>query len=244
MNFRLISLGSLLLLTLFAHAAQAQGPERRRRHFTNSARPYHRGPVSFTLGGGIAYYNGDLAESFADNLPGPSGSIGVLYMVRPRVILGTELSLFKLGAKDQLPERGLAFQGKNGALTGFVRYELIRDESEFADPRNSGSFITPYVKVGGGFMLYTPEAYLGTERPVGSTVFLPAERNDYPATALIAPVGLGLTFHLLPKLNATAEGSYYFTTTDHLDDISQRGNSNRNDGFGLLEVKLEYSPWR
>ncbi|MCB2378421.1 hypothetical protein LGH70_12550 [Hymenobacter sp. BT635] len=227
-----------------AHTVQAQGPERRKRHFTNSARPYHRGPIYFTLGGGAAFYNGDLAESLGDNLPGPSGSIGVLYLVRPRVVLGTELSLFKLGAKDQLPERGYAFRGRNGSLVGFVRYELVRDESEFADSRGAGALIKPYVKVGGGFLLYTPEAYMGDGRPVPSTVFLTSERNDYPATALVAPVGLGFVFRLLPNLNATAEGSYYFTSTDHLDDISQRGNATRNDGYGLLELKLEYSPWR
>lgn len=244
MNFRLTLLGSLLLFSLYAHTAAAQGPERRRRHFTNSARPYHRGPVYFTLGGGAAFYNGDLAESFADNLPGPSGSLGVLYMVRPRVIVGSELSLFKLGAKDQLPERGYAFQGKNGALTGFVRYELTRDEAEFADSHGTASLIKPYVKAGVGVLLYTPESYMGNGRPVPSTTFLTAERNDYPATALIAPVGLGLTFRLSPRLNASAEGSYYFTSTDHLDDISQRGNATRNDGFGLLELKLEYSPWQ
>jgi hypothetical protein len=243
-NFRLISLGSLLLLSLYAQTALAQGPERRSRHFTNSARPYHRGPVYFTLGGGAAFYNGDLAESFSDNLPGPSGSIGMLYMVRPRVVLGTELSLFKLGAKDQLPERGYAFRGRNGALTGFVRYELVRDESEFADSRGAAALIKPYIKAGAGFLLYTPEAYMGDGRPIPTTTFLTSERNDYPATALIAPVGLGFVFHLSPKLNATAEGSYYFTTTDHLDDISQRGNATRNDGFGLLELKLEYSPWQ
>ncbi|TGE27571.1 hypothetical protein [Hymenobacter metallicola] len=244
MNFRQIFFSSLLLFALVAQSAQAQSPERRKRHFTNSARPYHRGPLYFTLGGGAAFYNGDLAESFADNLPGPSGSIGVLYLVRPRVMVGSELSLFKLGAKDQLPERGYAFQGKNGALTGFVRYELVRDESQFADSRGSAALIKPYVKAGAGFLLYTPESYLGDGRPVPSTTFLTAERNDYPATALIAPVGLGLVVRLLPNLNATAEGSYYFTTTDHLDDISQRGNATRNDGFGLVELKLEYSPWR
>ncbi|UOQ53844.1 hypothetical protein [Hymenobacter cellulosivorans] len=244
MNIRLTFLGSLLLFSLYAHTAAAQSPERRRRHFTNSARPYHRGPVYLTLGGGAGFYNGDLAESFADNLPGPSGSVGVLYMVRPRVILGSELSVFKLGAKDQLPERGYAFRSTNGALTGFVRYELTRDESEFADSHGPPAMIKPYIKAGVGALLYTPEAYLGNARPVPSTNFLPTERNDYPATALIAPVGLGLTFRLMPQLNVSAEGSYYFTTTDHLDDISQRGNAARNDGFGLMELKLEYSPWR
>lgn len=198
----------------------------------------------FTLGGGAAFYNGDLAESLADNLPGPSGSIGALYMVRPRVMLGAELSLFKLGAKDQLPERGYAFRSKNAALTGFLRYELVRDESQFADSRGAAALIKPYVKAGAGFMLYTPEAYRGDGRPVPSTIFLSTERNDYPATALVAPLGLGVTVRLSPQLNATAEGTYYFTTTDHLDDISQRGNAARDDGFGLVELKLEYSPWR
>jgi hypothetical protein len=244
---RLVLLSSLTASVLLAHTATAQdGPERRRRYYSSQARAYYRGPVRFTVGGGAAFYNGDLAGNFSDNLPGPSASLGVLYLLRPRLVIGGEATYFQVGAKDQLPERGLAFRGRNVSGVTFLRYELLRDESQFATPKRPASLIKPYVKAGAGFLLYSPKAYRGTLRPDASTAYLEPERNDYPALGLVAPVGFGLVFRLTPQLNATAEAAYYFTTTDQLDDISPasgRSSSSLNDGYGLAEIKLEYAPW-
>lgn len=241
-HFLLIS--SLATSLLLAHSATAQdGPERRRRHYNGQARAYYRGPVRFTVGGGAAFYSGDLTSSLSENFPGGSFSLGVLYLVRPHWVLGAEASYFQLGAKDQLPERGLAFRGRNASGVGFLRYELLRDESEFASPKRGAALVKPYLKAGFGFMLFNPQAYRGTERATDRTVFLEPERYDYPAPTFVAPVGLGVVLRLSPKLNATIEGAYYFTTTDHLDDISQRANPNQNDGYSVAELKLEYAPW-
>lgn len=238
-------LGSVLLLTLLiTHSATAQETaERRKRYYNSQARPYHRGPVRFTLGGGVALYNGDLAENIANNFPGPSLSLGLLYVARPHLVVGSEFTYFQVGAKDQLPERGLAFQGRNQSLVGFVRYEPLRDEGRFANPRGPAALIKPYLKAGAGFLLYNPKVYQGNQRPLSTTEYLTPEVNDYPAVALVAPVGLGIVLRLSPRVNATAEAAYYFTSTDRLDDVSRRGNASLNDGYGLVELKLEYAPW-
>lgn len=230
-------------------AAQDGGPERRRRHYNSDARPYYRGPVRVTLGGGVGLYSGDLTSSLSNQFPGGSVSLGLLYKVRPHWLLGGEATYFALGAKDNLPERNLAFRGHNGSGVAFLRWEPFRDEAAFADPRGPAALIKPYLKAGAGFLLYNPRAYNGSMRADDNTTFLPAERNDYSALALVAPVGVGITLRLLPKLNASIEGSYYFTTTDQLDDISPAsgrsdGAKNSNDGYGLVELKLEYAPWR
>ncbi|HEX8428101.1 hypothetical protein [Hymenobacter sp.] len=240
----------LLLITSFttsvllAHSVTAQdSPERRRRHYNAQARAYYRGPVRFTVGGGISYYNGDLGSSLSENFLGGSGSLGLLYLVRPHLVIGAEASYFQIGAKDQLPERGLAFRGRNASGVTFLRYELIKDESEFASPKRGAALVKPYLKAGAGLLLYNPKSYRGTTRADERTAFLSPERNDYPALAVVAPVGLGVVLRLSPKLNATVEGTYNFTTTDHLDDISQRANPSQNDGYGQVELKLEYAPW-
>ncbi|WP_345109207.1 outer membrane beta-barrel protein [Hymenobacter algoricola] len=244
MKYRPILLSTLLLTLLSAHAATAQeGAERRKRYYNSQARPYYRGPVRFTVGGGVALYNGDLAENVANNFPGPSVSLGLLYLVRPHLVVGGEFTYFQIGAKDQAPERGLSFQGRNESLVAFVRYELLRDESEFAGARRPAALVKPYLKAGAGFLLYNPKVYLGNQRPAGNTVYLTPEVNDYPATALVAPVGLGFDFRLTPKIGAALEATYNFTSTDRLDDVSARGNPNLKDGYGLVELKLEYSPW-
>jgi len=233
----------LLVLLLPRYGAAQNSPERRRRYYNHQARPYHRGPVRLTAGGGVGYYNGDLTSSLGNNFLGYSASLGVVYQLWPKLLIGTELSTFQIGAKDDSPERNLAFRGRNNAGEVFFRYELLRDEAEFADPRKPAANVKPYVKAGVGLLLYNPKSYYGTARPEQFTTFLPPERNDYPAMAIVAPVGLGVTVRLTRSLNATAEAAYYFTTTDHLDDVSARANSAANDGYARAELKLEYAFW-
>lgn len=243
-------LPAALLLAAAAHDATAQGtgPERRRRRYDGQARAYYRGPVRFTLGGGIGYYNGDLTSRLGDQFLGPSITGGVQYQLHPHWQLGGEASYIRLGAKDYLPERGLAFQGSNLAGIAFVRWEPLHDEGAYASQRKDASIIKPYLKVGGGWLLYNPKAFRGTERPSGNFTpeYLATERNDYSAMALVLPVGVGFTVRLTPKLGASLEGSYSLTSTDQLDDISPvsgRSSSALNDNYAQLELKLEYTPW-
>ncbi|WP_092739716.1 outer membrane beta-barrel protein [Hymenobacter psychrophilus] len=243
---------ALLLTAAATHSAVAQsadpGPERRPRHYDRQGRLYYRGPMRFTLGGGVGYYNGDLTSSLADQFLGPSLSAGMLYQFHPHWQVGGEVSYLQLGAKDYLPERDLAFQGKNGVGTAFVRWEPLRDPGAYSLPAGQSSIIKPYLKLGVGLALYSPKSYKGTERPGGNftPAYLEPERFDYPALALVLPVGVGVTVRLTSRLNATIEGSYSLTTTDQLDDISPalgRSSSSLNDNYGQLELKLEYAPW-
>ncbi|WP_324674590.1 hypothetical protein [Hymenobacter sp. GOD-10R] len=244
MNYRSLLLSAFLLTALLPRTGAAQtSPERRRRFYNSQARPYHRGPVRLTAGLGAGFYNGDLTSSLSNNFPGVSGSLGVLYQLWPHLLIGSEIAAFQIGAKDDIPERNLAFRARNGSGEVFFRYEPFHDEAEYADPRGPGAIVKPYLKAGVGLLLYNPKSYNGTTRPETYTTFLGPERNDYPAMAIVAPVGLGVTVRLTRSLNATAEAAYYFTTTDHLDDVSQRANSAANDGYARAELKLEYALW-
>ncbi|NVO83947.1 outer membrane beta-barrel protein [Hymenobacter terrestris] len=258
MNLRsFLPAAALLLTTAATHSALAQsaaGPERRPRHYDKQGRLYYKGPVRFTLGGGVGYYNGDLTSSLGDQFLGPSLSAGLLYQFHPHWQVGSEVSYLQLGAKDYLPDRGLAFRGNNAVGTAFVRWEPLRDPGAYSLPAGRSSIIKPYFKTGVGLALYSPKAYRGTQRPSGNftPAYLEPERFDYPALALVLPVGVGVTIRLTSRLNATIEGSYSLTTTDQLDDISTvpspgfdtgRSASSLNDNFGQLELKLEYAPW-
>lgn len=237
---RLLFLSSLLLWSFLAsHTAAAQGPGQRRRFFNSQARPYYRGPVSVTLGGGVALYTGDLG-GLSQNLPGPSLSLGLLYVLRPHWQLGGEGTVLQLGATDQLPERNISFRTRAAMATTFLRYELLRDEGRFAAPRGPAALIKPYLKAGAGFLIFDPAAYQGPGRLNGQPLIAP-ESVGYPEVALVAPVGGGITFRLTPSFSASAEAAYYFTTTDLLDDVSARGNSQKKDGYGTVELKIEYA---
>lgn len=228
---------------LAAQPAAAQH-QRQVRHYDSQGRPYYRGPLHVTLAGGTGLYNGDLGNSPGDNFYGLAGSLGVLYRLTPHLHLGSEFSYVSLGARDNLRDRGLAFTGRNGLGTVFLRYDLLNDESVFAALSGEPPILQAYVQGGAGLLLYNPRAYLGTSRANGSTAFFAPERNDYPALAGAFPIGAGFSVHLFDRWRAGLEGNYYFTTTDQLDDISNKrlgGASANTDGFGTLMLKLDYS---
>ncbi|GAA4391651.1 hypothetical protein GCM10023186_41150 [Hymenobacter koreensis] len=230
-------LGAAALL-LAPMVASAQAP---RRHFDTQGRAYYRGPLRLTAGGGVAFYTGDLTSSPAQNLPGGNVQVGIIYPFRPHLSVGGELGWFQIGATDQLAERNLAFRSRNSSLTSFLRYEPLHDPARFSVSGANPIGIKPFLQAGAGLLLYKPILYTGKGRYDGQQAILAPERSDYPATAVVAPVGGGLSFLLTKGFYLTAQGTYFFTTTDHLDDVSQRGNPRRNDGYGLAELKVEYS---
>ena len=238
MNIKLITFLTGALAVAGTLPGQAQ--LRQRRHFDYQGRPYYRGPVRLTVGGGLAFYNGDLG-SVGQAFLAPAASVGVLYRVRPRLSVGGGFSYFELGSKDQLPERGLAFTSSNALGSGRLRFDILHDESAFTSLRTGAPPLQLFVQGGAGLLLYNPKAYVGTARPTGGTVYLAPERNDYPAVAAVAFGGGGLTFRISDRLRAGLEGNYYFTTSDNLDDVSQRGNPTQNDGFLTTQLQLEYS---
>ncbi len=211
----------------------------RRRHHDHNGRAYYLGPVRVSAGVGTAFYNGDLGSSLGDDFLGPALNLGVLYGLGPHWRVGSELGYFAMGARDQLPSRGLAFYSYNALGTAFIRYDLLGDPSAYATLPGPPRRVQPFVQAGLGLLLYGPRAYRGTAAPTSTTAYLPTERNDYPALAGVLPVGAGVAVPLTDRLNLTLEGNYYFTTTDNLDDISRRGNPNQKDGFGTLMLKLD-----
>ena len=243
MRFRALILGVIAAGLFSSQTAMAQY-HYRQRHYNREGRPYYRGPLHVTLGGGTAFYDGDLGNGPGNNFFGPAVSVGVLQRLTSHFHIGSELSYVRMGARDQAKERGLAFISDNGLGTVFFRYDLLRDESIFASSVAAPPAFQVYVQGGAGLMLYNPKAYFGTERAVkGVNTFLPPERNDYPALAGVVPVGGGFSVLLLDRLRAGLEANYYITSTDQLDDINTRlgGASLNKDVFGTVMLKLDYS---
>lgn len=243
MRFSVLIAGVLTAGLLASHQAQAQH-QRQARHYSSQGRPYYRGPLHLTLGAGTGLYDGDLGNSPGNNFFGPALSLGVLYRLTPHLHVGGEFSYLKLGARDKATERNLAFTSTNGLGTVLLRFDLLPDESVFAASVAAPPMVQVYLQGGAGLLLYNPQAYLGAERATSDTGFLAPERNDYPALAGVAPVGGGIGVRLTEQLRANLEGNYYFTTTDQLDDISNKrlgGASQSRDGFGTMMLKMEYS---
>ena len=231
-------------------AAQTFAPAAPKRHYSAQGKAYFRGPVSLTLGLGTGFYNGDLTSSVGDQFFSPAFNLGFLYRFSPHISYGAEVGYVRIGAKDHLPERGLAFNTNLGVVAGLVRWSPLADRTAYAGV-GQPLRVRPFVQAGVGFALYSPEAYLGNTRNPVITNILPAEVGSYPTTTAVFPVGAGLTIYCTEKINLSLEGTYYFTTTDTLDDNSKRVsktvegidypyvNRDTNDAFGTVLLKAE-----
>jgi hypothetical protein len=234
----------LPVAALLLAGATAQAQHRRAQRYVNSqGRVYYRGPLRATAGGGVAFYNGDLGGP-GQSFPRPAADLGVVYRIRPRVLVGGGFTYASLGASDRLKERGLAFVGQNIAGSTFLRLDLLPDESAFNSTSNSTAPFQVFAQAGIGALLYNPRSYLGTGQPGKNTKFQDPERNDYPAMAGVLPIGGGLSARLSDRLRVNLEAHYFFTSTDNLDDVSNKrvgGASRGDDGFGVVLLKADYA---
>jgi hypothetical protein len=210
------------------------------RHFyTPSHQPYRRPPARLTLGVGAAYYDGDLTNRVASH---PSFSLGLVRPLSPHLSLGADLVYLRLEGEDYNPNRGLRFTSTAGVLTTFVRYNLLADKSMYLGPNQRPSPVQLFLQGGVGLLLNSAQSSANNPEPPYGRVPLPPERpGGYPRLAGVLPVGGGLTLRASRALAFTLEGLVYFTSTDLLDDISQRVSPEKKDRFATASLKLEYA---
>ena len=237
---RTLLLTALLGGAVVAAHAQQRGGYRspRRLHTVNSQQGYRRPPLCFSLGVNTAYYNGDITSKFGNNSYRIGGDIGVTQAISPRVTLGLEFTYFQLKARDSQADRGLRFTSDNYMLVPFFRYNLIADRSMYLGVGQRAQDLQVYLEAGVGAIRYNPKAYQEANGPLA---LVPESKGGYPATAGVLPVGLGFTYRMSKGTFISLEGLYYFSSTDLLDDVSQRGNSKSLDGFAVANLKFEFN---
>ena len=231
---RLLFTATLLAASLSA-AARPPGYHHPRRYFTATNQPYYRPPVRVNAGVNLAYYNGDLTNRLGDNLLKVGLNLGLAQELSPHLTFALDLSYLHLGAKDYYPSRGYRFTNKAGVLTALLRYNIIGDKQMLIGPAHKAMPLLVFASAGGAALLHSPSLRLRNE------ALPPEPGNSYPQAALALPVGGGLTLRASPQLAFTAEALYYFTTTDLLDDVSQRGNPSKTDAFATVTLKAEFS---
>jgi hypothetical protein len=231
---------TLWLATLGAAQAGPPGYHAPRRRYNARNQPYVRPPVRMHLGGNLAYYNGDLTNRLSNNTLRLGYGIGLTHALSPRFTFSSELDAVFLKAKDQVAGRGYSFESTNGLLQATLRYNLFEDKSMYSGLLQKPSPVQLFVEAGAGLLLTSPTSFQSDG--AGETVQLPAEAGQpYPLLAAAFPVGLGGTLKASRHLYFTVNALYYFTTTDLLDDISQRANPRQPDGFATLSLKIEYA---
>ncbi len=190
---------------------------------------YWKGPVSFTGGLGIGAYSGDLCSDFSCIKLKPHYSFGLAYKIWPRVFIGGELSIFKLGAVDKSPLRGFEFTSKNTEIAAYTDFYLREDiVKRHNDLYIKHKLFKPYLSLGLSLMKYN--------------VTVNADETNFPRYSLFIPFGGGAFFDITHRLGVKVEGIYHIGFTDYLDGVSQLASPDKNDGYGTVRVKLVYTP--
>lgn len=200
---------------------------------------YYRGPISYTAGLGISSYRGDLTQNAFDFNPALAFSVGANYKTWPRIAFGGEINYTMLSAKDQDEARNLKFTGSITAFGAYGRFYLIDDVIRNARDRSrKPKIFKPYVSAGINYMLYRATAtYAGpTTDTIGD------EGIKYPRKGFAVPVGLGFQWAITHRVGFVTELQYNFTFSDYLDGVSLRGNPDMNDGYVLVNFKLQICP--
>jgi hypothetical protein len=231
-----------LVISGLCNYANAQG--KRHREYSGFFDSYYfRGPVTYTLGVGMTAYRGDLSTGLiGTNSLGYGISIGANYKTWPRVAFGGEFSYFTLSGKDYEPRRGISFTSTNMELLAYGRFYFVDETVRVAPDRKKERdlvFFKPYFTTGIGFLLYSP---VSTSSVAAVDSLKVTEGKNYPGYGPVIPVGLGFSLSYSHRLSFVVEATYRFTFTDHLDDVSARGNSSKKDGYAFASFKVQYCP--
>jgi hypothetical protein len=197
-------------------------------------------------------------------------TLGLQQRLNDRLHLRAELMWYEIQGDDALSasepkiERNLSFRAQNIEFSFVGIYHFLNSSVG----NNGRSNVVPYVFFGAAVTTNDPKAELNGQwyllRP------LQTEGVDYGNYIFAIPFGGGIRFKLSEAFDLGIEGGYRFTFTDYLDDVStvyapltdqlaialadrspelglapraigsQRGDPSNNDGYFILNLKLQY----
>lgn len=229
-----ITLLSIFFLTLFVSFAQFK---RQREYSGFFDTYYYRGPITFTFGGGLTTYRGDLTDGLGLNGLSYGFSLGANYKIWPHIVLGTELSYLNFQAKDFNKTRNVSFKTNGYEFQIYGRLYIIDEIVRVSPDRRKEShytFCKPYIHLGVGAMMFSPT--LNYNNPNAAVPSI----SGGSSVAFVIPAGLGLQFTITQRTSLCLEYVYRFTTTDYIDNLTFMDS--KNDGFGLLQAKIQFAP--
>ncbi len=90
--------------------------------------------------------------------------------------------------------------------------------------------VLPYVTAGVSAINFDPKSSAPSTAPIQTEV------GTYSNWNVSFPTGLGVKYNISCRWALKGELNYHWTLTDHLDDVSARGNDKLKDGFWDLNV--------
>ncbi|MFK7973083.1 MAG: DUF6089 family protein [Bacteroidia bacterium] len=188
---------------------------------------------ALTLGGGVAYYYGDLSDQFNNVFLRPSVTIQYGNYINPALSFRVGLTRSTVGAADSMAEsrgriaRDLHFRNDITELSLLLYYEVLPDKRFGYYYRNKPHF-TPYFFAGVALFGHSPKAYyrgewhalqaLGTEGQ--SFTQVAGTGRPYSLLQTAIPFGGGISFRFGNYTALNIDVSYRKLFTDYLDDVS------------------------
>lgn len=233
---KLITVLSLFFITVLLSLGQFK---RQREYSGFFDTYYYRGPITFTVGGGMSNYRGDLTDGLGLKGISYGLSIGANYKLWPHTVFGAEFSYVNLQSSDFNQNRNISFNATGYEFQAYGRLYFIDEIIRVAPDRRKEShytFCKPYLHLGVGAMMFqSTSTYNNT-----SSLYYGTPVSTSGNVAFVLPAGLGLQFTVTQRTSICAEYVYRFTTTDAIDNLTYSGS--RNDGYGILQFKLQFAP--
>lgn len=191
-----------------------------------------QGKLGAFIGVGTMFYQGDLVESFIAPVPSVRWTVdaGLHWQINRRWGLQLNYTVGELIGDDAYAlnegkqARGLSFQSYAHSLSIRGTYDILR---------NDKWKLLPYLTagVGGVYNDITPG-------PVNAATA--ALEEPYSNFTVSFPTGIGLKYQISCPWVLKAEGLYHWTLSDHLDDVSARGNPDLKDGYWDINIGVIY----
>jgi len=184
--------------------------------------------ISYALGGGLMFYNGDLSD--ASYVPPTEivkpyfgGDISFLLLDRfdlsLRYMHGSVEGADSLSSEKDNKARNLSFKSKIDEVSAVFRIRLF----SVLDKRT----VNPFFFMGLGYFWFNPTAEINGERyslqPLGTEGQFITEGNyekPYKRHSLSLATGFGVFFRLDQQWGLRLEAAPQLTFTDYLDDVS------------------------
>ncbi|MFN8416183.1 MAG: hypothetical protein U0U66_07610 [Cytophagaceae bacterium] len=231
-NIALLSICLIISTLYFTPKVYAQGSYKGQGKYVKKS---HKGPwiqskqakkneyFSIYATTGFAMYEGDLCVGFDCMSPRPQFGIGGFWRTRlmgSRFSLRSELRVFRLYSNDFFRGgpygRNLDFRSTNFEFWVGGQYDLYNYDRVF----RRRPLFNHYVFGGIGFMTFNPYGSLNGEwhqlRP------LKTQGIDYGSIAFMGTVGIGVKMKVSYKLTFMTDFALRLTTTDNMDDVSQK----------------------
>ncbi len=200
---------------------------------------YYRGPLNYTLAGGLTTFNGDICK-FMGCAPSYYASLGASYQVWPRTYFGAELGYANLKG-ERADNLGFAFEHPVIQFDAYARFLLVdKKVTRHGQLRDKPYNVRPYITAGVGYVHSLNGTYIVNPA-------LPFMANDtaslgYVKNAITFPLGIGFQIWFSHRVSIMPELIYRFVLTDHLDGISLRSDRSSVDAYATIGMKLQVTP--